>query len=189
MSDEAAVFVEPLAAALEIREQIPIAAADQVLILGAGRLGQLIAQSLIPTGCNLKVVARYEKQQTLLAQNNDHMIVEHTISENAFDIVIEATGSPEGFFLAQKAVRPRGTIVLKSTYKGDVQVDLSTIVVDEVNIVGSRCGPFPPALALLESGQVDPTGLTDARYSLDAALEAFDRAAQPGTLKVILEMA
>ena len=189
VSDEAAVFVEPLAAALEIREQIPIAAADQVLILGAGRLGQLIAQSLMPTGCNLKVVARYEKQQTLLAQNNVHMIVEHTISENAFDIVIEATGSPEGFFLAQKAVRPRGTIVLKSTYKGDVQVNLSTIVVDEVNIVGSRCGPFPPALALLESGQVDPTGLIDARYSLDAALEAFDRAAQPGTLKVILEMA
>ena len=189
VSDEAAVFVEPLAAALEIREQIPIAAADHVLILGAGRLGQLIAQSLMPTGCNLKVVARYEKQQTLLAQNNVHMIVEHTISENAFDIVIEATGSPEGFFLAQKAVRPRGTIVLKSTYKGDVQVNLSTIVVDEVNIVGSRCGPFPPALALLESGQVDPTGLIDAHYPLDAALKAFDRAAQPGMLKVILEMA
>ena len=86
-----------------------------VLLLGAGRLGQLIAQSLIPTGCNLKVAARYEKQQKLLAQNNVHIIVEHAISDNAFDIVIEATGSPQGFFQAQKAIRPRGTIVLKSS--------------------------------------------------------------------------
>ena len=189
VSDDAAVFVEPLAAALEIREQIPITAADRVLVVGAGRLGQLIVRSLIPTGCNLKVAARYEKQQKLLAQNNVHIIVEQAISENAFDIVIEATGSPEGFFLAQKAVRPRGTLVLKSTYRGDIQVNLSSIVVDELTIVGSRCGPFMPALALLESGRVDPTGLIDARYPLDKALEAFDHAAQAGILKVILEVA
>lgn len=188
VSEDAAVFVEPLAAALEIREQIPISAKDNVLVLGAGRLGQLIVQSLIPTGCNLKVAARYEKQQKLLAQQNVHIIVEHAISDRAFDIVIEASGSPEGFCLAQKAVRPRGTIVLKSTYIGAVQVNLSSIVVDEITLVGSRCGPFAPALALLESGQVDPAGLIDARYSLDDALNAFDRAAQPGTLKVILEM-
>jgi threonine dehydrogenase-like Zn-dependent dehydrogenase len=189
VSDDAAVFVEPLAAALEIREQVPITAADHVLVLGAGRLGQLIAQSLIPTGCNLKVAARYEKQQRLLAQNNVHVIVEHAISENAFDIAIEATGSPEGFFLAQKAVRPRGTLVLKSTYTGEIPVNLSTIVVDEVTVVGSRCGPFVPALALLENGKVDPAGLIDARYPLDKALKAFDHAAQEGTLKVILEIA
>jgi threonine dehydrogenase-like Zn-dependent dehydrogenase len=188
VSDNAAVFVEPLAAALEIREQIPIAASDKVLVLGAGRLGQLIVQSLIPTGCELKVAARYEKQQKLLAQNNVHIIVEHALSENEFDIVIEATGTPQGFFLACKAVRPRGTIVLKSTYKGDVQINLSSIVVDEITLVGSRCGPFAPALALLENGQVDPAGLIDARYPLDEALKAFDHAARPGTLKVIIEM-
>ena len=188
VSNDAAVFVEPLAAALEIREQIPISAADHVLVLGAGRLGQLVAQSLIPTGCNLKVAARYEKQQKLLAQKNVNIIVEQAISENAFDIVIEATGSPEGFFQAQKAVRPRGTIVLKSTYKGDVQLNLSSIVVDEITIVGSRCGPFIPALALLESRQVDPSGLIDARYPLDDALKAVDHAARPGALKVILAM-
>ena len=185
--DDAAVFVEPLAAALEIREQLPIKAADHVLVLGAGRLGQLIAQSLIPTGCNLKVAARYEKQQKLLAQKNVNIIVEQSISENTFDIAIEATGSPEGFFLAQKAVRPGGTMVLKSTYKGDVQVNLSSIVVDEISIVGSRCGPFAPALAMLESGQADPTGMIDARYPVDKALKAFDHAARPGTLKIILE--
>ena len=188
VSDEAAVFVEPLAAALEIREQIPIAASDHVLVLGAGRLGQLIAQSLIPTGCNLKVAARYEKQQKILAENKINLIVEHTISENEYDIVIEATGSPEGFFLAQKAVRPRGTIVLKSTYKGDVKINLSSIVVDEITLVGSRCGPFAPALAMLEKRHVDPTGLIDARYPLDEDLKAFDHAARPGTLKIILEM-
>ena len=187
VSDDAAVFVEPLAAALEIREQLPIKAADRVLVLGAGRLGQLIAQSLIPTGCDLKVAARYEKQQKLLAQKNVNIIVEQAISENTFDIAIEATGSPDGFFLAQKAVRPGGTMVLKSTYKGDVQVNLSSIVVDEISIVGSRCGPFAPALAMLESGQADPTGMIDARYPVDKALKAFDHAARPGTLKIILE--
>jgi 2-desacetyl-2-hydroxyethyl bacteriochlorophyllide A dehydrogenase len=188
VSNDAAVFVEPLAAALEIREQIPITAADYVLVLGAGRLGQLIAQSLIPTGCNLKVVVRYEKQRKLLAQINVDIILEQAISENTFDIVIEATGSQEGFFMAQKAVRPRGTLVLKSTYKGEVQVNLSSIVVDEITILGSRCGPFVPALALLDSGQIDPTGLIDARYPPDRALKAFDHAAQGGTLKIILEM-
>jgi 2-desacetyl-2-hydroxyethyl bacteriochlorophyllide A dehydrogenase len=186
--DDAAVFTEPLAAALEIQEQIPIGPEDKVLILGAGRLGQLIAQSLVHNGCNLKVAARYKKQQALLAQHNISRIDEHAISDSVFDIVIEATGSSEGFSLAQKAVRPRGTIVLKSTYKGDVQVNLSSIVVDEITMVGSRCGPFAPALALLESGQVDPAGLIEARYPLDDALNAFDRAAQPGTLKVILEI-
>jgi threonine dehydrogenase-like Zn-dependent dehydrogenase len=188
VSDEDAVFVEPLAAALEIREQIPIAASDHVLVLGAGRLGQLIAQSLIPTGCNLRVAARYEKQQKILAENNIKNIVEHTISENEYDIVIEATGSPEGFFLAQKAVRPRGTIVLKSTYQGDIQINLSSIVVDEITLLGSRCGPFAPALGMLQSGQVNPAGLIDARYPLDEALQSFDHASKPGTLKVILEI-
>ncbi len=188
VSDDAAVFTEPLAAALEIQEQIPVRKKDHVLILGAGRLGQLIAQSLAPTGCDLKVVARYKNQQQLLTQNNIQRIDEHAVSSSTFDIVIEATGSPAGFSLAQKAVRPRGTVVLKSTYKGEVPINLSAIVVDEISLVGSRCGPFVPALALLESGQVNPLGLIDARYPLDEALNAFARAAHPGALKVILEM-
>jgi len=188
VSDDAAVFTEPLAAALEIQDQIALDAKDQVLIIGAGRLGQLIAQSLVLTGCDLKVMARYKNQQQLLAQNNIQIIDEQAVSSRAFDIVIEASGSPAGFFLAQKAIRPRGTIVLKSTYKEDLQITVSAIVVDEITLIGSRCGPFAPALALLESGQVNPLGLIDARYPLDNALNAFARAAQPGTLKVILEV-
>ena len=156
--DDAAVFTEPLAAALEIQEQIPIAPENRVLVLGAGRLGQLIAQTLLPTGCDLKVMARYAKQRKLLARFNIASIAEHTLPAGCFDIVIEATGCMAGFSLARKAVRPRGIIVLKSTYKGDVQVNLSTIVVDEVTIMGSRCGPFAPALGMLENNRVDPTG-------------------------------
>jgi 2-desacetyl-2-hydroxyethyl bacteriochlorophyllide A dehydrogenase len=188
VTDEAGVFVEPLAAALEIQEQIPISATDNVLVMGAGRLGQLIAQSLAPVGCHLKVAARYKKQRQLLAQNNIRLIDESAIPDNDFDIVIEATGSPGGFFLARKAVRPGGTVVLKSTYRGDVKIDLSSVVVDEITMIGSRCGPFAPALALLESGKIEPTGLIDERYPLDEALDAFNHAAQPGTLKIIFAM-
>jgi threonine dehydrogenase-like Zn-dependent dehydrogenase len=100
---------------------------------------------------------------------------------------VEATGSPSGFTLARQAIRPRGTLVLKSTYKGEMNVNFSSIVVDEVNIIGSRCGPFEPALRLLESKQVDPTVLIDDQYSLGDGLKAFERAAQPGTLKVLVQ--
>jgi 2-desacetyl-2-hydroxyethyl bacteriochlorophyllide A dehydrogenase len=188
VSDDAALFVEPLAAALEFQAQIPVGAKDHVLLLGAGKLGQLIARGLKPSGAALKVVARYEKQQNLLRQYDIEVIDEHAITRSAFDIVIEATGSPEGFFLAQTAVRPRGTMVLKSTYKGETQINLSSIVVDEISLVGSRCGPFAPALALIESGQVDTAGLIEARYSLADALKAFDHSTRPGALKVIFEM-
>jgi threonine dehydrogenase-like Zn-dependent dehydrogenase len=188
VSDDAAVFTEPLAAALEIQEQIPIEPKNRVLLLGAGRLGQLIAQTLVPTGCDLKVVARYANQRKLLARFNIASIAEHTPPAGLFDIVIEATGSMAGFSLARKAVRPRGTIVLKSTYKGDVQVNLSSIVVDEVTIMGSRCGPFAPALDLLANNRVDPSGLIEGRYCLNAIQKAFQHASRPGALKVILQI-
>lgn len=186
--DDAAVFTEPLAAALEIQQQIPIEPRHRVLVLGAGRLGQLIAQTLVPTGCNLKVVARYANQRKLLARLNIASIAEHTPPACFFDIVVEATGSMSGFTLARKAVRAGGIIVLKSTYKGDVQVNLSSIVVDEVTILGSRCGPFAPALGMLESNRVDPTGLIEGRYGLHAVQKAFQHASRPGALKVILQI-
>jgi threonine dehydrogenase-like Zn-dependent dehydrogenase len=156
VSNDAAVFVEPLAAALEIQEQVNIESGDRVLVLGAGRLGQLIAQSLALTGCDLKIVARYANQRKLLAQFKIPWIDEHAIPAAFFDIVIEATGSAEGFSLARRAVRPRGTIVLKSTYKEQVRIHLSSVVVDEITLVGSRCGPFDPALQLLNNKLVDP---------------------------------
>ena len=187
VSDELAVFTEPLAAALEIQEQIQIKPTDRVLVVGAGRLGQLIAQTLALTGCDLHVVARHSLQQNLLTARGIRITSEAEIQPHKWDIVVEVTGSAEGFNLARKAIRPRGTLVMKSTYKGDVTVNFSSIVVDEIQIIGSRCGPFEPALRLMEKREVDPTVLIADEYSLKDALKAFEKAAQPGVLKVLVD--
>jgi threonine dehydrogenase-like Zn-dependent dehydrogenase len=185
--DEMAVFTEPLAAALEIQDQIQVKPMDRVLLVGAGRLGQLIAQTLALTGCDLRVVARHAHQQNLLKKRGIRIIAEEDVKPWRWDIVVEATGSPGGFSLARQAIRPRGTLVLKSTYKGDMAVNFSSIVVDEINIVGSRCGPFAPALRLMESRQVDPMILIDSEFSLGDALKAFEHAAGIGVLKVLVQ--
>ena len=185
--DEMAVFTEPLAAALEIQQQIQIRPTDRVLLVGAGRLGQLIAQTLALTGCDLCVVARHTYQQNLLEARAIRVITEEEIQPWRWDVVVEATGSPAGFSLARQAVRPRGTLVLKSTYKGELNVNFSAIVVDEINIIGSRCGPFEPALRLMESRQVDPAVLIADDFKLDDALKAFERAAETGVLKVLVQ--
>lgn len=184
--DEMAVFAEPLAAALEIQQQIQIRPMDRVLVVGAGRLGQLIAQTLALTGCDLHVVARHSLQQNLLTARGIRITSEAEIQPHKWDIVVEVTGSADGFNLARKAVRPRGTMVMKSTYKGDMTVNFSSIVVDEITIIGSRCGPFEPALRLMEKREVDPTVLIMDEYPLKDALRAFEKAAQPGVLKVLV---
>jgi len=185
--DEMAVFTEPLAAALEIQEQINIKPNDRVLLIGAGRLGQLIAQTLALTGCDLRVVARHAHQQSLLKARGIRIISEEEIQPWRWDVVVEATGSPSGFSLARQAIRPRGTLVMKSTYKGEMSVNFSSIVVDEINLIGSRCGPFEPALRLMESRQVDPTVLIADEFKLEEALKAFERAAETGVLKVLVK--
>ncbi len=185
--DEAAVFVEPLAAALEIQQQVHIQPTDRVLLVGAGRLGQLIAQTLNLTGCDLRVVARHPRQKELLTSRRIRLIEEQEILPGRWDVVVEATGSPSGFDLARKALRPRGTLVLKSTYRGEMTLNLSPFVVDEITVVGSRCGPFEPALRLLERREVDPTPLIARRYPLAQALEAMEAAGRSGMLKVLLE--
>ena len=187
VSDEMAVFTEPLAAALEIQQQIQINPTDRVLLIGAGRLGQLIAQTMALTGCDLRVVARHKRQLDLLKARGIGIISEEEIQPWRWDVVVEATGSPSGFSLARQAIRPRGTLVLKSTYKGEMNVNFSSVVVDEINIIGSRCGPFEPALRLMESKQVDPTILTANEFKLKDALKAFEHAAEPGVLKVLIE--
>lgn len=185
--DEMAVFTEPLGAALEIQQQIQIKPTDRVLVVGAGRLGQLIAQTLALTGSDLYVVARHKHQQNLLKTRGIRVVTEEELQPWRWDVVVEATGSPSGFALARKAIRPRGTLVMKSTYKGELRVNFSSIVVDEINLVGSRCGPFEPALRLMESRQVDPTILIAEEFKLQDALKAFERAAEPGVLKVLLK--
>jgi threonine dehydrogenase-like Zn-dependent dehydrogenase len=186
VSDEMAAFTEPLAAALEIQQQVQVRPTDRVLLIGAGRLGQLIAQTLALTGCDLRVVARHAHQQSLLKARGIRVIAEQEIQPWRWDIVVEATGSPGGFALARQAIRPRGTLVLKSTYKGEINVNFSSMVVDEINIVGSRCGPFEPALRLLESRQVDPTVLIADEFKLEDGLKAFEHAAETGVLKVLI---
>jgi threonine dehydrogenase-like Zn-dependent dehydrogenase len=184
--DEGAVFTEPLAAALEIQEQVHLKPADRILLIGAGRLGQLVAQTLALTGCDLRVVARHPHQQALLEARQIRLISEDEIQPRRWDVVVEATGSPSGFELARQAVRPRGTLVLKSTYRGEMTLNWSPFVVDEITIVGSRCGPFAPALRLLERGEVDPTVLIAERHPLSRALEAYEDAKKPGMLKVLM---
>ena len=156
-------------------------------MIGAGRLGQLIAQTLSLTGCDLRVVARHSHQQKLLTDRGIRLITEDEIQPRRWDIVVEATGSSDGFNLAHKAIRPRGTLVMKSTYKGDMTINFSSIVVDELTILGSRCGPFAPALRLLEKKEVDPTVLIAKRFKLSEAVKAFEEAAKAGMLKVLLE--
>jgi threonine dehydrogenase-like Zn-dependent dehydrogenase len=186
VSDEMAVFTEPLAAALEIQQQVQIDPTDRVLLVGAGRLGQLIAQTLALTGADLRVLARHPLQKKLLTDRGIRLIDEADIQPWRWDVVVEATGSTAGFDIARRAVRPRGTFVLKSTYKGEMTLNLSPLVVDEINIVGSRCGPFEPALRLMEQKMVDPTVLIAAEFALTEGLRAFDEAAKTGMLKVLV---
>ncbi|HEX3110467.1 MAG TPA: zinc-binding dehydrogenase, partial [Thermoanaerobaculia bacterium] len=165
-----AVFTEPLAAALEIQEQVRIAPDDRVLVVGNGKLGRLIAASLALTGCKLTFVGREHGE----------------IAPRSFDVVVECSGNADGFALARHAVRPRGAIVMKSTYAGDLTFNASALVVDEITLLGSRCGPFAPALRLLADGKIDPRPMIHARYPLHDVSAAFAQAERQGVLKVLL---
>jgi threonine dehydrogenase-like Zn-dependent dehydrogenase len=187
VSDEVAVFAEPTAAALEIQEQVPIGRGDRVVVIGAGKLGHLVARTLATTGCDLLAIGRSPRPLTLLSSAGIRTGTAGDLAAREADVVVECTGNPDGFELARRAVRPRGTIVLKSTYRGRTSLDMAPLVVDEITLVGSRCGPFAPALELLARGAVDPRPLVDERYRLSEALAAFEHAAKPGALKILVE--
>jgi threonine dehydrogenase-like Zn-dependent dehydrogenase len=188
ISTDAATFVEPLAAALRIREQLDIGPGDRVVVLGDGKLGQLVARSLAPTGCELFLLGRHEEKLDLLRAEGIEAGTEELIAVGEFDVAVECTGNPSGFALARRALRPQGTLVLKSTYAGDLTFDVSSVVVDEITLVGSRCGPFPPAIEMLEVGGIDPIPLVSARYPLADALTAIEHAGRKGTLKVLIDV-
>jgi threonine dehydrogenase-like Zn-dependent dehydrogenase len=185
--DEVAVFTEPLAAALRIGEQVAIAPGDRVLVVGAGRLGQLVARSLALGDADPVVVARHPDKRRLLADAGVEARAPEDLPDGPFDLVVECTGNPAGFEIARGRVRPGGTIVLKSTYARDLTLDASALAVDEITLVGSRCGPFAPALAFLASGAIDPRPLIHDRFPLAEAPAAFARAAESGVLKVLVE--
>lgn len=193
LRDEAAVFTEPLAAALQIRRQITLGAQDRVLVVGDGKLGQLVARALKLAGCYLCVAGRHRHKLAMLADLSiDTVSVDPTADAEparalrGFDVVVECSGNPGGFALARRALRPRGTLVMKSTYADRLTIDASSLVVDEITLVGSRCGPFDAALELLAGGEIHVEELIADRYPLSAALAAFEQAQQPGTLKVLL---
>jgi threonine dehydrogenase-like Zn-dependent dehydrogenase len=191
--DERAVFVEPLAAALEILEQVPIRPTDRVLVLGDGKLGQLVARALAPTGCALAVVGHHAAKRALLAAAGIATLAEPP-AERA-DVVIDCTGRAAGFAQAMGLVRPRGTLVLKSTVADrpagatdEPAPSLAPLVIDEITVVGSRCGPFAPALRALAEGRVVVDPLVSADYPLADGVAAFARAAQPDALKVLVRL-
>jgi len=187
ISDDEAVFVEPLAAALQVTEAVYISPRDRVVVVGVGKLGMLVAQVLKLTGADVIGVVRREKQAQLLNQWGIASAELKDIPEQSAQVVVDVTGLAQGFADALNLVESRGTIILKSTYNGFPQVDMTQVAVREIRVIGSRCGPFDAALRLLERGLIDVTSLIEDRYPFDSALVAMETAAQPGKLKVLLD--
>ncbi len=188
VSTDTATFTEPLAAALEILEQISITPNHRVIVIGDGKLGQLVAQAIATTGCDLLAIGRHSSKLKLLEHCGIAVGFADAIQSRSYDIAIECTGNIEGFAIALDALKPRGTLVMKSTYAGKLSLDASRIVVDELQLIGSRCGPFAPALALLAQRKVQVLPMIQARFPLADGLAAFDRASVKGTLKVLLDI-
>jgi threonine dehydrogenase-like Zn-dependent dehydrogenase len=186
--DDEAVFTEPLAAALEILQQIHLQPTDKVVVIGDGKLGLLCAQVLALSGCRVLAVGKHQGKLNILAARGISTALVSAMPAIRADVVVECTGSPSGFDLARSVLRPRGTLVLKSTYAGSVTLNMSGIVVDEITIIGSRCGPFAPALDLLARGAVDVRSLIHARFPLAEVVAAMEHAQRPEVLKVLLEM-
>lgn len=187
ITDAQAVFIEPLAAAFQILEATAISPCDDIILIGAGKLGLLCAQVLRLTGARLRVVVRRPQPARLLERWGIESVSLADLPANQADVVVDCTGTSEGFSAALGLLRPRGTLVLKSTYVGLPQADLTRIVIDEIRVIGSRCGPFPSALRALQAGLIDTDSLIQATYPLANAIEAMQAAAQPGALKILLQ--
>ena len=188
ISDERAVFTEPLAAACGILERTSVTAETRVAIIGDGKLGLLCAQVLATTGAPVTLVGKHQSKLQIAARRGiETMNVDKAKTrKREFDVVVEASGSPEGFDLALDLLRPRGVLVLKSTFHGATELSSARIVVDEISVIGSRCGRFAPALELLKTKAVDVESLISEERALDDGLRAIARASEPGVLKVLL---
>lgn len=191
VSDEAAVFAEPLAAALSILEQVEFSPTENVVVIGDGKLALLIVLALTAAGANLRVIGKHEEKLDLArkfgARETLNILTQRLDLEPA-DVVIEASGSPSGLETALRILRPRGTVVLKSTHHGSTQIDMSTVVVNELRIVGSRCGRMQPAIAMLKSGRADLTPLITNQFELADGVRAFAQASLPESMKVVLRI-
>jgi threonine dehydrogenase-like Zn-dependent dehydrogenase len=202
ISDEEAVFVEPLAAAFEILRQVSISSSDEVCVLGDGKLGLLAGQVLASTACNLVVAGKHKEKLSILEEMGikTELVSTDTAGEihrssrqredggGQFDIVIDCTGSPLGIKSALHMVRPGGKIILKTTVAESVPLDVNQFVIREVTLIGSRCGPFPPAINAIETKKVDLSGLVSGTYALEDGIKAIEFASRRGVLKVILRL-
>ncbi len=184
--DEAAVFTEPLAAAFEVTAQIQLNPGDDVLIIGDGKLGNLCAQVLRLSGANVTALGKHPEKLALIKKSGVRTVLLDRWKPTAFDVVVEATGSASGLELALSAVRPRGTLVLKSTIAGAHNLSLAPLVINEVTVIGSRCGLFTPALEALEEKTVSVTPLIEHIYPLEDGIEAVGQAAKSGAKKILL---
>lgn len=188
VSDEQAVFVEPLAAGLEILEQLHIQPIQKVVILGDGKLGLTTALALNSSNIDVLLVGKHQNKLDIAkAQGVKTKLLENMEIKKEWDFVVEATGSISGFEMALNLTKPRGTLVLKSTVAASKEFNLAPIVIDEIRVQGSRCGRFAPALRLLASGKIDFKPLISGIYSVDKALEAFEKNKENGVLKVLLK--
>jgi threonine dehydrogenase-like Zn-dependent dehydrogenase len=187
IEDSRAIFIEPLAAAFRIAEQIPLGPDQNTAILGAGKLGLLCTWVLRATGSKVTLIGKHPDK---LALGGDGVRAVHLSDAPSlgrpFDVVVDCTGSPSGFPTALSLVRPLGTVVLKTTIAGEYAINLAPIVIDEVTIIGSRCGPFPRAIAALEWGEIDVTPLIGPEFPLERAEDAFAAASARGARKVAL---
>ena len=186
--DEQAVFVEPLAAACEITEQLHIKPFEKVIVLGDGKLGLITALTLNAQNIDVTLVGKHQNKLDIAkAQGVRTALLQDFPIEKKYDVVVEATGSVSGFETSIALTKPRGVLVLKSTVATGKELNLAPIVIDEITVLGSRCGQFGPALRLLESGKIDFTPLISARYKADDAIKAFEKNKEKETLKVLLE--
>lgn len=187
VSNEEAVFVEPVAAACEILDQVKIARGAEVAVLGDGKLGLLIGQVLMAHGARVRQFGRHREKLNIVERAGASVeVVTAKLPVAEFDFVVEATGSAQGLQAAVRMTRPRGTVVMKSTVHGATPLDAAPVIVNEITLVGSRCGRFAPALRLLAQRKIAVADMISATRSLAQAREAFDLASTPGTLKVLL---
>lgn len=186
--DEAAVFVEPLAAALGILERVKIELHDRVAVIGDGKLGLLCAQAVATSGAPVTLIGKHPEKMRLVGDRGIETTLVDEVSNRAgtFTVVVEASGAEGGFRLGLDLLQPRGTLVLKSTFHGEPTWPAARVVVDEFTIVGSRCGRFAPALELLQTGTVDVTSMITEEFPLTQGERAMNFAAQPGVMKVLL---
>jgi len=199
VDDDAATFIEPLAAAFQVLKQVSFDSESRragagggrkwVTVLGDGRLGLLVAQVLRDANCQIRVIGKHPQKLALCEKwSIKARPLSDIVPRHDQDVVVECTGSLSGFELALQMVRPRGTVVLKTTVAADKPLNLAPVVIDEINIIGSRCGPFREAIGALSEKRIDVASLIHRRMKLDQGVEAMELAGRPGVLKVILTM-